>query len=212
MDASGRKTLPFGGRSREEYEHLLREKMSHESLRLTLSVAGLFQLCHEMLKYAIMEKVRGFYLTGFDEHGMTYDEAAYQAHVLAPTSASGGRPNRFRGSVLWLVQHQAITPGEAGQIEAIYEHRHDLAHELGKYLIDVDHYPDVELFQEAARILRKIHRFWIEIELQTGGFFNQETGDLFADVEADDVIPLTLVLLRECTDAVAESIGDAPRA
>ena len=208
VDQSNNSGTPYGGRSREDYERLLLEKVSHEGLRLTLAFAGLFQLTHEMLKYAILDKVRGFYLKGFDDKGLLYDETAYQAQVLGPSTTAGRKANAFRGSFLWLVMHEAITAAEADRLDAIYEHRHELAHELGKFLVDVDHQPNVALFEDAASILRKIHRFWIDVELQAGGFFDPESGDLFDDVDAEEVTPLTLMLLQECVDAITEGIAE----
>ena len=63
--------------------------------------------------------------TGFDEKGRRYDEAGYKAKVLdrAPKS-------RFRASLLWLVDVEAITLAQAVRLDEIYDHRHDLTHEL----------------------------------------------------------------------------------
>lgn len=208
MSDSDRCRLPYGGRSREDYERLLEGKVSHENLRLTLAFAGLFQLAHEMLKYAILGKVRGFYLRGFDETGMLYDEISYKAQVLEQSQVSGQRANAFRGSVLWLVQHDAITDEDAKTIDAIYKHRHELTHELAAFLVDVDRYPDAAMFQDATAILRKIHRFWIEVELQSGGFFSLESGEAFDDVDGDEITPLSIALLQECIDAVVAGISE----
>ena len=64
----------FGGRSREEYEQRVLAKLQPSAIRSTLSFAGLYQMTHEMLKHAILEKVRNFYCIGFDQDGFTFDE------------------------------------------------------------------------------------------------------------------------------------------
>jgi hypothetical protein len=56
----------------------------------------------------------------------------------------------------------AITPEQAARLEDIYAHRHDLIHELARYLIDPDLEPHFDLFvesaQDAARHLEVLDR------------------------------------------------------
>ncbi len=56
--------------------------------------------------------------------------------------------DKFRASPLWLVTGEAITLTQADRLEDIYAHRHDLSHELIKYIVDPDFEPDVELFAD----------------------------------------------------------------
>lgn len=200
---------PFGGRSEADYLRLLEAKVSPESLRVTLAIASIFQITHEMLKVAIVDKVRGFHCHAFVDGVPQLDMPAYERSVLMPSRTEGGKANAFRGSVLWLVQGGAITDVEANRLEAIYLHRHQLTHELAKYLIDVDHNPDVALLLDAITILTKVHRFWIKIELESGGFWIPEYNDWVDDVAVEDVTPLGLMLLRMCVDAVSAPEGHA---
>jgi hypothetical protein len=62
---------------------------------------------HEMIKRSVNEDVRGFYLLGFDETGMLYDEAGYGRDVLATAK------DRFKASLLWPVRADAITQAQA---------------------------------------------------------------------------------------------------
>jgi hypothetical protein len=56
-------------------------------------------LTHELIKTAVLDNVKNFYLEGFDETGMLYDEVAYKADVeqcLRPVDDRGGVvPSRF---------------------------------------------------------------------------------------------------------------------
>ena len=81
---------------------------------------------------------------------MRYDEPGYKAKVLdrAPKS-------RFRASLLWLVDMEAITLAQADRLDEIYDHRHDLTHELIKYVVDPKFEPDVDLLADALDILRR---------------------------------------------------------
>lgn len=189
---------PFGGRTSEEYRRLLEEKLEPVTLRSTLAFAGLFQLTHEMLKHAIVDKVRGFYVKGFDESGKLYDEDGYRKVLSLDTSP--GKPNKFRASTTWLVEYEAITNKQSERLDEIYHHRHELTHELADFLINIDRNPDLELFTDALTILRDIHRFWTQIEIDIGSF------EHLGEIEVDDAVPLSLMILQRCIDAYPEGL------
>jgi hypothetical protein len=94
------------------------------------------------------------------------DHEQYRRHVLSLAPR-----NEFRASLVWLVQSNAITQVQADRLDTIYAHRHSLTHELVKYIVDPDANPDVALFVDAITTLKDLHRFWVDIELSTGGFF-----------------------------------------
>lgn len=192
---------PDRGRSRVEHEALLAAKLTPSALKFTLAFAGLFQLTHELLKSAILKQVRQYYWRGFNASGGDlYDEASYRRDVIDP-SRSEGKTNTFRGSTLWLVKNEVITEAEAGRLEAIYAHRHDLTHELAKYLIDVDANPDLDLFVEALAILHRIQTFWTRLDL-AGGAYDPVSNTWHDDVDPDDATPLSLYLLQLCIEAM----------
>jgi hypothetical protein len=97
--------------------------------------------------------------------------------------------------LLWLVEGDAITLAQADRLDDIYAHRHDLSHELIKYVVDPDFEPDVELLTDALTILKSIRRFWTSIEKDIGSF------EEFGDVDLDEVTPLSLAVLQMCIDA-----------
>lgn len=101
-------------------------------------------------------------------------------------------PNKFRASLLWLVDNEAITLAQADRLKDIYDHRHDLTHELIKYVVDVNFEPDVDLFADALTILADIRRFWTQMEIDIGSFED------FGEVDVDDV---QLVILSKCIQA-----------
>jgi hypothetical protein len=103
--------------------------------------------------------------------------------------------NKFRASLLWLVEGDAITLAQADRLDDIYAHRHELSHELIKYVVDPDFEPDVELLTDALTILKSIRRFWTSMEKDIGSF------EEFGDVDLDEVTPLSLAVLQMCIDA-----------
>lgn len=177
------------------FEKRLNAKLQPSAIRSTLAFAGLYQIAHEMLKKSVLEQVHDFYLRGFDESGMTYDEVGYARDVLARA------PSKFRASLLWLVDSEAITISQADRLDDIYAHRHQLTHELIKYVIDPDVDLDVDLFTDALSILKSVSRFWTKIEIDIGSF------EHLGAVEPDEAVPLSLVVLQQCIDAVIEGLG-----
>jgi len=178
----------------------LEAKLEPWRIRSTLAFAGLFLLTHEMIKRSVLDDVKGFYgfsnamgrsvcLLGRD------GQEAYESKVLAldPKSA-------FRASLLWLVDSNAITSAQMHVLDRIYQHRHDLTHALGKYLVDPDFEPNVDLFVEAVSILRSISRFWTQIEIDIGTFEDQ------GEVTVDDAFPAYLAVLQLCIDAYLEGL------
>lgn len=174
----------------DAYRQRLEAKLRPERMRATLAFAGLYQMTHELIKIAVIDEVREFYWRGIENGAMVYDEQAYAERVLSRVPK-----NRFRSSLLWLVDGDAITLVQADRLDDIYAHRHDLSHELIKYIVDLDFEPDVELFTDALAILAGIRRFWSSIEKDIGSF------DDLGNVDLDEVTPLSLYVLQMCIDA-----------
>lgn len=191
----------FGGRSRDEYEQRLMAKLQPAAIRSTLSFAGLYQMTHEMLKHAILERVRNFYCTGFDQDEFTFDEREYQGHVIDAARTEGWIKNnkqKFDASAAWLVRMQAITVEQAKRLQDIYNHRHELTHDLVSFIVDPDRNLDAQMFVDAVTILHDVHRFWVSVERDIGMF------EHLGDVSLEDITPASLALLQQCIDAYIE--------
>jgi hypothetical protein len=139
---------------REQMLARLTAKLQPWRIRATLSFAGLYQITHELIKEAVVDEVRQFYMDGFDQSGYTYNEESYAAHVLSRDP----KKRKFRASLLWLVESDAISMEQADRLDEIYAHRHDLTHELGKYIVDPNFEPDMQLFMDALEILSLFQR------------------------------------------------------
>ena len=93
----------------------LEAKLQPERIRATLAFAGLYQITNELIENAVVEDVRQFYFRGFDETGFLYDEERYRAQVRSR------HRNKFRASVLWLVDSGAISLAQADRLTRIHE-------------------------------------------------------------------------------------------
>jgi len=190
--------VKIGSQDPEVYRQRLKAKLEPEQVRATLGFAGLYQMTHELIKTAVLDEVHEFYWRGFDDGANLYDEREYAEKVLAKSPK-----NRFRASLLWLVEGEAITLSQADRLDEIYAHRHELSHELVKYIVDPGFEPDVELLIDALAILRAVRRFWTSIEKDIGSF------ESFGDVDLDEVFPLSLYVLQMCIDAYVSGLTGA---
>jgi len=163
-----------------------------------LAFAGLFQLTHEMLKAMVLDDVKSFFgytsLDGdvrwFPESG----EAQYRREVLAL------HPNRFEASLRWLQQMDGLTTEQATSLDAIYDHRHHLTHELAQYLVDPDVEPDIDLLIAALTTLKALDRFWTEVEAGYGTF------DDYPDLDLGEVKNGRMLLIELCISAYTEGM------
>lgn len=87
----------------------------------------------------VVDKVHGFYCTGFNPDGLTYDEARYQKDVLT---------------------HVAT-------LEEMHRHRQEIARELPKPLVDRDFEVNADILIRAIECVRKLGVFWGTIEAAT---------------------------------------------
>lgn len=183
----------------ERYRQRLEAKLAPLRVRSTLAFAGLYQLTHELIKQAVLDRTKGFFGKSPLDDTWFYGEDDYKRSVLgkAPKSA-------FKASLLWLVEMKAISQAQADRLDAIYAHRHELTHELAKYIVDVDFEPNVDLFGDALVILRDIMRFWTQVEKDIGTF------DEYGDLDLDEVTPASIAMLGMCIDAYLEGLSDTP--
>jgi hypothetical protein len=151
----------------DDYEARLTAKLSPESMKQTLVRAGAFLSAYELIKLQVVDGVRDFYWTGLEEHGKKVCYPDYQTDVLTRDK------NRFTASVAWLVDCDALTADHASVLEEVHRHRHEIAHELPRILIDPDFEINSSLLIDAALVLRALDVFWgrmsMEIDPQWDG-------------------------------------------
>jgi hypothetical protein len=170
--------------SREE----LTEMLSPKNMQITLSYCGLYQLIHETIKYEVTGRLKSLYgysdLLEDRKWSMgTESEKSYNRDVRN----LGESP--FQGSIKWLIESEAISQNDEEKLETIYNYRHTVAHEVNKLLVDEQSRPDIDLLISSIDILKKISRFWTNLEIQTGGIILPENSTI------DDVIPGNILIV-----------------
>lgn len=132
---------------------LLQDKLQPDAVGVALLRAGAFLTGYELVKTAIIDKVRDFLDLGIDEDGPIMPTAF-------ETRMRSGGDSEFKKSVNWLIQAEAITQSQADSLEEIRSHRHQIAHELYRFLIDPGVEVSVELLADLYGIMRSLDRFW----------------------------------------------------
>lgn len=174
------------GASTSDYKRRLEAKLEPQTIRATLTFAGIYQITHEMIKHSVVQEIKNFFCVDIS----TSRQRDYERDVLSK------EPKRaFAASLAWLVEAGAITDAQARRLDAIYDHRHELTHELVRFVVDPDSDPDVELLTDALEILKALDRFWAQIEIDIGSF------EHLGDVDVDEVTPLSTMVLQSCVKA-----------
>lgn len=135
--------------------------LSPESLRRNLIIASIFISAFEILKDSIVEHIRFFYVTGFDQSGYRIDPK-YETEVVARNKSP------VFASLSWLKNHDAIDENDITAFEKVRDCRNDIVHELPHILAEGISSDRVALFSEMVRLLKKIETWWIvNVEIPT---------------------------------------------
>ena len=184
--------------------------MNPAIVKRNLVVASLFVTTYEMLKASIVEKPKGFLVrtldSGFDGNPPIYDDDEYRKaiseRIIPEITQKKGEFHDFYASCLWFQEMEAITDDDVKDIQAIRQHRNDIAHEPVKLLVDDAVDVNIDLLKKAQVILNKIDKWWIlEIDMPTNGEYPADHGFTEKDVDSG----MTL-LLNYFMDVASEEV------
>jgi hypothetical protein len=131
------------------------------SLRANLIVASIYIAAYEILKDAIVDRIRDFFTNGFDESGWRLDPK-YQSQVLSTNRSP------VYASLAWLKERDAIDDADLVTFERVKELRNKLAHGLKGILYEGPPADFAERLSEMITLLDKIERWWIvNVEIAT---------------------------------------------
>lgn len=167
--------------------------LNPDVLRPNLIVASIYIAAFELLKNAIVDRLRFFYTFGFDQNS-TPTGRKYPSEVLARNRSP------VYASLDWLKKSQAIDSNDLAVFEKVKQLRNDLAHELTQMLRTGLPAALPERFGEMVSLLDKIERWWlVNVEIPTNPDFDGK------EVDAQDVIPGPLMGLRLLVDVALGS-------
>jgi len=185
-------------RVRQAWESFL----NPDVLRPNLILASLYIAAFEMLKRTIVERLRDFYVTGFDKSVKEKDgwliDPDYETRVLSRNRS------RVYASLGWLKESNVIDDQDIAAFERVKKCRNDVAHEINR-LLSEGLPPDLpNCFSEIIALVDKIERWWIvNVEIPTNPDFDGE------EIDESGIVPGPIMGLRLLIDIALGSGQDS---
>jgi hypothetical protein len=161
--------------------------LNPEALQGNLITASIFLAAYEILRASIIDRIRDFFTRGFDENGLIINES-YRNEVLSLDRSP------LRASLLWLKESSAIGNAEIELVNAIREHRNELAHDLPKFIATADAEINIRLLGSIYDLVTQIDRWWIqEVEIPINSDFDgQEVNN--KDIQSGNMLFLQIMI------------------
>ena len=132
-----------------------------EVVRPSLFMATMFISTFEILKNSIIDRIRDFYTTGWDETGATVGPQ-YQSEVMSRSKSP------IYASLNWLLEHEVIDRTDVDTFEQLKKTRNQLAHRLFAVVTGQTESDHVDQFEVLVDLLRKIEVWWVvNLEIAT---------------------------------------------
>ena len=185
---------------KEEAHRSWAKFINPEFLRGNLIAASIFLAAYETLRASIIDRIQDFFTTGFDESGWIISED-YKNKVLSLDKSP------LRASLLWLKEMSVISDADIELVQAIREHRNELAHDLPKLIATADADININLLDSIYDLITKIDRWWIrEVDLPTDpDFYGREVPD--NDILSGNMLFLQ-IMIRTATDENASDLWE----
>jgi hypothetical protein len=97
--------------------------LNPDVLRPNLIIASLYIAAFEVLKSTVVDRIKDFYTSGFDENGPR-TSPGYQTKVLSKNRSPQ------HASLEWLKESKAVDDHDIAIYERVKECRNELAHEI----------------------------------------------------------------------------------
>ena len=173
------------------------EFLNPEVMRPRLITASIYIAGFESLKDAIVDHIRDFFWTGFDESGDKIDPK-YRSDVLAR------KRSPVYASLDWLTEMNVIDDADVDAFNRVKACRNTLAHNLFSMLASQGLPPDFEqCFTEMLALLRKIEVWWItNVEIPTNSDYDG------SEIDEEEIVPGRLMAMQLLWDI---ALGDEER-
>ncbi|GGI20632.1 hypothetical protein [Oxalicibacterium faecigallinarum] len=153
-------------------------------VRPSLFMATMFVTTFEILQDCIVDRIRDFYINGFDQTGLIVGPD-YQKNV-----ASRSRSILY-ASLDWLKEYEVINDHDLETFEQLKKIRNQLAHQLFDVVtgqVESDHQAQFEVLFE---LLRKIEVWWvINVELATNPDYDNQ------EIDKEGIVPGAILSLQ----------------
>ena len=154
-----------------------------EKNKQKLSDAALFLLAYELLNSSIVDRVKDFFITGFNENGFIYSDN-YKNKVLPKAK------HVYEASLIWLMESGAIDQFDIKSSLEIREYRNNVAHQIPDFIFSEENKFDPSYIEKAAALVNKIDNFWANIEIDIDPDINNE------NVDRENAISVKALILK----------------
>ena len=195
-----------------------------EKLRLNLLLSSLYLAAFEILKSAIIDGTKDFFIY---QNEVTEEDVEELKKKIDPSLA-----NRFRESYVkavaryenevgiklenrdlkglipsckWLQKQEVLTEKDIESVRNIREHRNEVAHELPTLLISKDFDVNLDHFQQIRQLLHKVDVFWARNDLLIDPTTLEEV-DTF-DIPDNEIMSGRVAILEIITNTVVEYLN-----
>ena len=170
----------------------LEHKLSPDSIKSNLQNAAMYLVAYELLRRAIVDELKVFYLVdvpGITSAGM---EREYEEEV------SGRHKKVYEASCLWLAEQGIFDDADIAELQRIRAHRDQIAHELPRLMFDPSFDVDLDLLRRMRHYVGAVGRYW--------GSVNASLGEIPADeIDYDGIVSMGMLLLDYITATVDSS-------
>ena len=196
-----------------------------EILRTNLLLSSLYLTSYEILKVAIIEGVKAFFIyqtpiTDNEEKELlksvdpklverfrkSYEKEVSEYEKEIGISIDDRDKLGLIPSCKWLQRQDALSEEEVHEIRLIRDHRNEIAHELPGLLIGEGFDIQLEHFQRIRTLIHKIDVFWARNDVM----FDANTLDEvdIQDVSDDEIVSIRGAMLSLITDTVVEYLNE----
>jgi hypothetical protein len=178
------------------------EKFSETDLTQALAYSGFILIAFELVKSIIVSPIKAFY------KDITFDESmyfkSYEDDVLSR------HKNQFEACLLYLRDFmEAIDDEDVLTIQALREHRNELAHDLPNMLDKLDVKSHFSLLEKTNKTLFKLSNYRVYMEVGNDPSF-QNKGIDWATVKGaeyelfEEILGKVSVFHDACSDATSQ--------
>lgn len=154
-------------------------------IKETLIDAALFLAFYEILKNVIIDRIANFYKIK-NKDGRYIKSKEYNRKVISP---KGKNENIFTASCLWLVDNNVISSEDNIRIVEIKDERDRIAHNIPKFLFNMNYNINKDLFNKTKDLTLKIEKWWIvKVDIPSNPDFDDKEIDIEGIVPGYDGI------------------------
>lgn len=164
------------------------DHLAPASVKRRLTRAALFLMAYELMKGEIVDKVKNFYLVGFDDSGPT---TSPDYNLRVPQEK--GDTDRFKASCRWLIEAGALQDAHFEELQALRRQRNELAHELPRLVMEPGNDLDASLVERVQFFVGRLGRFWGGIEADISGEFDDVDVDR-GTIQSGTMLVMTYVV------------------